>query len=109
MRARAKIAWRRPRKQWQRVATAFSQLFCAGESQRRLVIGLGLVGGSVYPALVATRRQLEATVQAAEGQVYQIADTQTRAGNGWRRSCKRENVFAPQKMRTRSFVSAMAR
>ena len=42
--------------------------------RRALVIGFGLAGGSVHAAVLAVRR-LGSDRQAAEGQVYQIADT----------------------------------
>src|SRR5207244_916293 len=47
-----------------------------------LIIGVGLVELPLIQRYAPLGGELEATVQAAEGQVYQIADTRSTALNG---------------------------
>ena len=72
-----------------------------------LVIGFGLLAPAVHSALLAFWRRAGSTVQAAEGQVYQIADTRNRAGYGWRETAERRPYSHCQR-RARYYMSAWA-
>ena len=71
-----RAAWVRRKKRLSRDATVCSRWSCVGESRRRW-LWRGLIALPFIQRWSPLGGDLEATVQAAEGQVFQIADTRS--------------------------------